>query len=103
MSSLASPLPDIRRAIITKTECTKQAKDNRHQLHEHSAAQKRLQSRSSFLDPTEVLETTPTDARTSEWQNQWNSLGSHTSQWMERGLTPDECLTTTNLWLSGKQ
>ncbi|KAK5879234.1 hypothetical protein CesoFtcFv8_024557 [Champsocephalus esox] len=88
--------PDVLRH--TQTERTKQAKDNRHQLHEHSAAQKRLKSRSSFLDPTEVLETTPSpDARTSEWQNQWNSLGSHTPQ------TNDSLLATTNLGLSGKQ
>ncbi|KAJ8404076.1 hypothetical protein AAFF_G00344260 [Aldrovandia affinis] len=86
--------PDIRRAVITKAERTKQANDNRHLLHEHSAAQKRLSSRSSFLDTTEVLETTPIDARITEWQNQWNSLGSQTTQWMERGITPDECLST---------
>ncbi|KAJ8389486.1 hypothetical protein AAFF_G00120240 [Aldrovandia affinis] len=54
----------------------------------------RLSSRSSFLDTTEVLDTTPTDARITEWQNQWNSLGSQTTQWMERGITPDECLAT---------
>ncbi|KAJ8348091.1 hypothetical protein SKAU_G00266800 [Synaphobranchus kaupii] len=86
--------PDIRRAVITKAERTKQANDNRHSLHEHSAAQKRLSSRSSFLDTTEVLETTQTDARITEWQNQWNSLGSQTTQWMERGINPDKCLTT---------
>ncbi|KAK1877013.1 O-methyltransferase tpcA [Dissostichus eleginoides] len=51
-----------------------------------------IKSRSSFLDTTEVLETPPTDARTTEWQNQWNSLGSQTSHWMERGITPDQCL-----------
>ncbi|KAJ8414015.1 hypothetical protein AAFF_G00066130 [Aldrovandia affinis] len=88
------PLPEgCSRAVITKAERTKQANDNRHSLHEHSAAQKRLSSRSSFLDTTEVLETR-IDARITEWQNQWNSLGSQTTQWMERGITPDECLAT---------
>ncbi|KAJ8372744.1 hypothetical protein AAFF_G00277520 [Aldrovandia affinis] len=82
-------LSDIRRAVSTK-----QANDNRRSLHEHSAARKRLSSRSSFPDTTEVLETTPTDARITEWQNQWNSLGSQTTQWMERGITQDECLAT---------
>ncbi|KAJ8406683.1 hypothetical protein AAFF_G00295990 [Aldrovandia affinis] len=86
--------PDICRAVITKAERTKQANDIRHSLHEHSAAQKWLSSRSSFLDTTEVLETTPTDARITEWQNQWNSLSRQTTQWMERGITPDECLPT---------
>ncbi|KAJ8394058.1 hypothetical protein AAFF_G00054020 [Aldrovandia affinis] len=81
--------PDIRRAVITKAKRTKQANDNRHSLHEHSAAQKRLSCRSSFLDTTEILETTPTDARITEWQNQWISLGSQTTQRMERGITPD--------------
>ncbi|KAJ8333881.1 hypothetical protein SKAU_G00412000 [Synaphobranchus kaupii] len=83
-------------AVITKAERTKQANDNRHSLHEHSAAQKRLSSRSSFLDTTEVLGTTQTDARITEWQNQWNSLGNQTTQWMERGITPDKCLTTVH-------
>ncbi|KAK1906061.1 Ferrochelatase [Dissostichus eleginoides] len=49
--------PDIRRAIITKAERTEHANDNQPPLHEHPAAQKRLKSRSSFLDTTEVLET----------------------------------------------
>ncbi|KAJ8416742.1 hypothetical protein AAFF_G00326200 [Aldrovandia affinis] len=86
--------PDIRRTVITKAERTKQAIDNRHLLHEHSAVRKRLGSRSSFLDTSETLETTPTDARTTEWQKQWNSLGSQAAQWKERGITPDECLAT---------
>ncbi|KAJ8358355.1 hypothetical protein AAFF_G00013300 [Aldrovandia affinis] len=80
--------------VITKAERTKQAIDNRHLLHEHSAVRKRLGSRSSFLDTSEALETTPTDARTTEWQKQWNSLGSQAAQWKERGITPDECLAT---------
>ncbi|KAJ8347471.1 hypothetical protein AAFF_G00197470 [Aldrovandia affinis] len=60
----------------------------------NTAVRKRLGSRSSFLDTSEALETTPTDARTTEWQKQWNSLGSQAAQWKERGITPDECLAT---------
>ena len=56
--------------------------------------QKRLRSRSSFLDATAELETTPPAARIAEWHNQWNSLGSQTTRWTERGITPDECLAT---------
>ena len=94
MPSLASPPPDIRRAVTAKAERTKQANDNRHPLHDHSAAQKRLKSRSSFLDTTAELETTPSAARITEWHKQWSSLGSQTTRWTERGITPDECLAT---------
>ncbi|KAM3857250.1 glycogenin-2 [Diretmus argenteus] len=66
--------PDIRRAVTAKAERSKQAHDNRHSLHEHLAPQKRLRSRSSFLDTTLELGTTPSVARIMEWQNQWNSL-----------------------------
>ena len=86
--------PDIRRAVTAKAERTKQANDNRHSLHKHSAPQKQLRSRSSFLDATAELETTPPAARIAEWYNQWNSLDSQTTQWTERGITPDECLAT---------
>ena len=86
--------PDIRRAVTAKAERTKQANDNRHSLHEHSAPQKRLKSRSSFLDTTTELETTPSAARITEWHKQWSSLGSQTTRWTERGITPDECLAT---------
>ena len=86
--------PGIRRAVIAKAERTKQANDNRHLLHEHTAPQKRLKSRSSFLDATAELETTPPAARITKWHNQWNNLDSQTTQWTERGITPDECLAT---------
>ena len=65
-----------------------------HSLHEHSAPQKRLKSRSSFLDTTAELETTPSAARITEWHKQWNSLGSQTTRWTERGITPGQCLAT---------
>ena len=86
--------PDIRRAVATQAERTKQAKGHRHLLHQHSATQKQFSSRRSFLDTTKALETTPTVARTTEWQNKWSSLGSQTIQWEERGITPDKCLAT---------
>ena len=63
-------------------------------LHEHSAPQKRLRSRSSFLDATAELETTPHTARSTEWHKQWNSLGRQTARWTARGITPDESLAT---------
>ena len=50
--------PDIRRAVATQAESTKQAEDHRHLLHEHSATQKRLSSRRSFLDATKALDVT---------------------------------------------
>ena len=86
--------PDIRRAVTAKAERTKQANDNRHPLYDHSAPQKRLKSRSSFLDIAVELETTPSAARITEWHKQWISLGSQTTRWTERGITPDECLAT---------
>ncbi|KAM3857261.1 von Willebrand factor D and EGF domain-containing protein [Diretmus argenteus] len=58
--------PDIRRAVTAKAERSKQAHDNRHSLHEHLAPQKRLRSRSSFLDTTSELGTTPSVARIME-------------------------------------
>lgn len=86
--------PDIRRAVIAKAECTKQANDYRHPLHEHSAPQKWLRSRNSFLDSTEELETTPTMARTNLWRSQRSSLSNQTTQWTERGIIPNQRLTT---------
>ena len=61
---------------------------------EHSAIQKRLSSRKSFLDTTKALETTTTAARITEWQRRWSCLGSQATQWRERGITPNECLAT---------
>ena len=92
LSSIA--LPDFRRVVAKQAECTKQAKGHQHLLHENSATQKRLSSRRSFLDTTKALETTPTVARTTVWQKKWSSLGSQTTQWEERGITPGECLAT---------
>ena len=42
--------PNIRRTVITNAERKKQVIDTRHLLHGHTASQKRLPSRRSFLD-----------------------------------------------------
>ena len=59
MASLASSPPDLRRTVTTEVERTKQAIVTQHLLHRYSSAQKRLHSRSSFLDTSVALETTP--------------------------------------------
>ena len=68
--------PNFRRTVITNAERKKQVIDTRHLLHGHTASQKRLPSRRSFLDTSAALETSPDIARTTEWQEQWNSLES---------------------------
>ena len=86
--------PNIRRTVITNAERKKQVIDTRHLLHGHTAPQKRLPSRRSFLDTSAALETSPDIARTTEWQEQWNSLESQADRWKERGIAPEECLAT---------
>ncbi|KAL7872193.1 hypothetical protein SRHO_G00071760 [Serrasalmus rhombeus] len=72
--------PYIWRAITTQVEQTKQANDIWHLFHAHCVAHKRLGSRSSFLDTTDILDSSPASTRASEWLKHWNSFGSQTAQ-----------------------
>ena len=84
----------IRRTVITNAERKKQVTDTRHLLHGHTAAQKRLPSRRSFLDTSEALETSPDIARTTKWLEQLNNLENQAARWRDRGIVPEECLAT---------
>lgn len=88
--------PCIWRAIITQAERIKQPNDTQHLLHEHSASRKRRSSRSSFMDSTDTLESSPGSVRVCKWLKHWDVLGSQTAQCMERGITPNECLASGN-------
>ena len=78
--------PDIRRAVASQIERTKQATDQRHPLHNHTPPPKRLKSRKSFLASTTPLQTTPSAARLSLWNKRLTKLPPSTKM----DLTVDE-------------
>ena len=61
--------PDIRRAVASRVERLKQATDERHPLYNHSAANRRLKSRKSFITCTLPLQSTPESTRLQMWKD----------------------------------
>ena len=60
--------PDIRRAVASRTERTRQDTDERHSLNGHLAVVPRLKSRKSFMTCTKPINTTAKAARLELWR-----------------------------------
>ena len=80
--------PHIRRKVASNAD------DPIHLLHGQRHAKRRLQSRKSFLDSTEILNTSKQDARTTLWVEYWNALGERSTEWRDRGIIPNERLAS---------
>ena len=59
---------DIRRAVASRTERTRQATDERHPLNGHLGVVPRLKSRKSFMTCTKPIDTTTKAARLELWR-----------------------------------
>ena len=59
---------DIRRAVASRTERTRQATDERHPLNGHLGVVPRLKSRKSFMTYTKPINTTAKAARLELWE-----------------------------------
>ena len=65
---------DIRRAVASRTERTRQATDERHPLNGHLGVAPRLKSRKSFMTCTKPINTTAKAARLELWRNRLEPL-----------------------------
>ena len=65
---------DIRRAVASLTERTRQTTDERHPLNGHLAVVPRLKSRESFIKCTEPINTTAKAARMELWRERLEPL-----------------------------
>lgn len=79
--------PTIRRTVAAEIEKTKQEKDPRHPLYNHSETSSRLKSRKSFLRRTMSLKTKPELQRLSLWKEIAPA---------QEGFTPKEQLSSGN-------
>ncbi|KAA8590406.1 hypothetical protein FQN60_014340, partial [Etheostoma spectabile] len=68
--------------------------DASHPLHGHTATPPQLKSRASVLQTVLLLQTTQEIARTNIWKEEWNQLNTRAQDWMERGITPTECVAS---------
>ena len=59
---------DIRRAVASRTERTRQTMDERHPLNRHLGVVPRLKSRKSFIKCTEPINTTAKSVRLALWR-----------------------------------
>ena len=75
LSVLAGIAPsDIRRAVASRTERTRQATDERHPLNGHIGVVPRLKSRKSFMTCTKPINTTAKAARLELWRERLEPL-----------------------------
>ena len=65
---------DIRRAVASRTERTRQTMDERHPLNGHLGMVPRLKSRKSFIKCTESINTTAKAARLELWRERLEPL-----------------------------
>ena len=65
---------DIRRAVASRTERTRQATDERHPLNGHIGVVPRLKSRKSFMTCTKSINTTAKAARLELWRDRIEPL-----------------------------
>ena len=65
---------DIRRAVASRTERTRQATDERHPLNGHLGVVPRLKSRKSFMTYTKPIDTTAKAARLELWRERLEPL-----------------------------
>ena len=69
-----SPPSDIRRAVASRTERTRQTTDQRYPLNGHLGVVPRLKSRKSFIKCTEPINTTAKAARMEQWRERIEPL-----------------------------
>ena len=86
--------PNIRRKVDSNADRCLQEDDTRHPLHGQRPAKYRLPSRNSFIDSTYVLTISKQDARTTLWVEEWNALGDRSTEGRDRGILPNEHLTS---------
>ncbi|KAJ8371111.1 hypothetical protein SKAU_G00111390 [Synaphobranchus kaupii] len=86
--------PHTRRSIVARDERRAQESDMRHPLYGHTAPPSRLKSRASFLHTVPPLQSTKETAWTNIWRVEWHQLNTRAQEWMERGITPTECLAS---------
>ena len=66
--------PDVRRAVASRTERTRQTTDQRHPLNGHLGVVPRLKSWKSFTKCTEPIKTTAKAARMELWSERLEPL-----------------------------
>ena len=91
---------DIRRAVASRTERTRQATDERHPLNGHLGVVPRLKSRKSFLTCTKPINTTAKAARLELWGERLEPLDAR----VRHNISADEHLPAgaENPWTTRK-
>ena len=91
---------DIRRAVASRTERTRQTTDQRHPLNGHLGVVLRLKSRKSFIKCTEPINTTAKAARMELWRERLEPLGAS----VHLNISADEHLAAgaENPWTTWK-
>ena len=91
---------DIRRAVESRTERTRQDTDKRHSLNGHLAVVPRLKSRKSFMTCTMPINTTAKAARLELWRERLEPLDAR----VHLNISADEHLPagTENPWTTRK-
>ena len=75
LTVLAGIVPsDMRRAVASRTEWTRQTTDQRHPINGHLVVVPRLKSRKSFIKCTEPINTTAKAARMELWRKRLEPL-----------------------------
>ena len=97
---LAGIAPDIRRAVASHTEWTRQTTDQRHPLNGHPGVVPHLKSRKSFIKCTEPINTTAKAARMELWRERLEPLDAS----VHLNISPDEHLPAgaENPWATWK-
>ena len=91
---------DIRRAVASRTERTRQATDERHPLNGHFGVVPRLKSRNSFMTCTKPINTTAKAARLELWRERLGPLDAR----VHLNISADEHLPagSDNPWTTRK-
>ena len=80
--------PDIRRAVASQSERSRQVQDQRHMLHHHVPVRSRLKSRSSFCSSSEPLQDTAGTTRLRMWQSRdHNTMGMTPAEHLPPGFS----------------
>lgn len=74
--------PNIRRAVASQVERSKQMDDTRHPLFDHTPAKPRLKSRRSFCSSTMPLRDTAVTTRTRLWRDHQTAMQRNTEMMM---------------------
>lgn len=86
--------PHVRCSTIAQDERRAQELNIRHPLHGQAAPPPRLKSRASFLQTVSPLQISKQTARANMWKDEWSKHDTRAHEWMERGITPTECLAS---------